>query len=344
MDHGGAARRLFRGGTQGRCDRRDAGPGRLTIPPGSHVPARATARVPRDSRRHPREDGSAAGRGPRDLEEGPRRRRRDHLARPAHGVSRAGFARPSRSSRTASRSTPAMPGSIATEGIATSRCASSTARSPIARRPPPSSKAGPTRSNQTGSRTRATSRRARCSRTPGTTWPSPATSKASSPARRRPGRARATWAGPPTTWSRRATGLLPLAAAGRPGRGRRGGPHAHSRGSGRDRERQLPLAAAYVQRRTDARGRARSAPEGAGGSAVRYGVGAWFLVNGKTADATRLFRSITSQSDWPSFGFIAAEAELARALTHFHYPFPLPIPDVSAISRLPIPRLPLRLR
>ena len=55
-----------------------------------------------------------------------------------------------------------------------------------------------------------------------------------------------------------------------------------------------------------------SAPEGPGGSAVRYGVGAWFLVNGKTADATRLFQSIASQSDWPSFGFIAAEAELAR--------------------------------
>ncbi len=55
-----------------------------------------------------------------------------------------------------------------------------------------------------------------------------------------------------------------------------------------------------------------AAPEGAGGSAVRYGVGAWFLVNGRQADATRVFRSIASQTDWPSFGFLAAEAELAR--------------------------------
>jgi tetratricopeptide (TPR) repeat protein len=55
------------------------------------------------------------------------------------------------------------------------------------------------------------------------------------------------------------------------------------------------------------------APDGASGSAVRYGVGAWHLVNGRRAEAIPVFERILTGPDWPSFGFLAAEAELARA-------------------------------
>jgi tetratricopeptide (TPR) repeat protein len=56
-----------------------------------------------------------------------------------------------------------------------------------------------------------------------------------------------------------------------------------------------------------------AAGEGASGTAVRYGLGAWHLVNGRRADADRLWTAIVAGPDWPSFGFLAAEAELARA-------------------------------
>ena len=49
------------------------------------------------------------------------------------------------------------------------------------------------------------------------------------------------------------------------------------------------------------------------GSAAKYGVGAWYLVNGRDADARRVFDQILAGTDWPSFGFLAAEAEVARA-------------------------------
>ena len=51
----------------------------------------------------------------------------------------------------------------------------------------------------------------------------------------------------------------------------------------------------------------------ASGSAVRYGVGAWHLVNNRRADAVAIFQRILSGADWPSFGFLAAEAEMARS-------------------------------
>ncbi len=50
-----------------------------------------------------------------------------------------------------------------------------------------------------------------------------------------------------------------------------------------------------------------------GGSAVRYGVGAWLLVNGRSREAAALWASILEGPDWPSFGYLAAEAEVARA-------------------------------
>ena len=52
-----------------------------------------------------------------------------------------------------------------------------------------------------------------------------------------------------------------------------------------------------------------SAGAGSGGSAVRYGVGAWHFVNGRKDDARRIWDEILKGTDWPSFGFIAAERE-----------------------------------
>ena len=53
-----------------------------------------------------------------------------------------------------------------------------------------------------------------------------------------------------------------------------------------------------------------SAGEGSSGSAVRYGVGAWYLIQGRENDARALWKQMVDQSDWPSFGHLAAEAEL----------------------------------
>ena len=43
-----------------------------------------------------------------------------------------------------------------------------------------------------------------------------------------------------------------------------------------------------------------------------YGVGNWHLYNGRRAEAERLFRRILAGGQWGAFGYIAAEAELAR--------------------------------
>ncbi len=45
---------------------------------------------------------------------------------------------------------------------------------------------------------------------------------------------------------------------------------------------------------------------------VAYGTAAWYLYNGENTKATALFRRIVAGPAWPAFGFIAAEAELAR--------------------------------
>ncbi len=45
---------------------------------------------------------------------------------------------------------------------------------------------------------------------------------------------------------------------------------------------------------------------------VGYGVGNWHLYNDNRAKAEEYFRKIVSGKYWPAFGFIAAEAELAR--------------------------------
>ena len=43
-----------------------------------------------------------------------------------------------------------------------------------------------------------------------------------------------------------------------------------------------------------------------------YGVGNWYLVNGDQPRAVEVFRRVVAGSQWPAFGFIAAEADLAR--------------------------------
>jgi tetratricopeptide (TPR) repeat protein len=49
-----------------------------------------------------------------------------------------------------------------------------------------------------------------------------------------------------------------------------------------------------------------------GGSAARYGVATWHLVNGRRAEAETLWTFILQGPDWPSFGYLAAEAEFSR--------------------------------
>lgn len=51
---------------------------------------------------------------------------------------------------------------------------------------------------------------------------------------------------------------------------------------------------------------------GSGQAAVAYGVGNWHLYNGRQAEAESVFRRIIGSREWASFGYIAAEAELAR--------------------------------
>lgn len=49
-----------------------------------------------------------------------------------------------------------------------------------------------------------------------------------------------------------------------------------------------------------------------GNASAGYGVGNWFLYNGKRDEAMKIFRQITSGNQWSSFGFVAAEAELRK--------------------------------
>jgi hypothetical protein len=43
-----------------------------------------------------------------------------------------------------------------------------------------------------------------------------------------------------------------------------------------------------------------------------YGVGASYLAAGRESEAFAMFRRIIDGGNWPSFGYLAAEAELAR--------------------------------
>jgi len=43
-----------------------------------------------------------------------------------------------------------------------------------------------------------------------------------------------------------------------------------------------------------------------------YGLGNWYLYNGQSEEAEKVFRQVTAGSQWSSFGYIAAEAELKQ--------------------------------
>ena len=49
------------------------------------------------------------------------------------------------------------------------------------------------------------------------------------------------------------------------------------------------------------------------GAAVLYGAANWHLYNGETEKAREMMRELTESSGWAGFGFIAAEADLARS-------------------------------
>jgi S1-C subfamily serine protease len=51
---------------------------------------------------------------------------------------------------------------------------------------------------------------------------------------------------------------------------------------------------------------------GVGYASTAYGVGNWYLADGDRKRAARIFEQIVSGKEWAAFGFIAAEAELAR--------------------------------
>jgi tetratricopeptide (TPR) repeat protein len=45
---------------------------------------------------------------------------------------------------------------------------------------------------------------------------------------------------------------------------------------------------------------------------IGYGLGNWHFYNGRPAEAKAIFRRVVAGPQWPAFGHIAAEAELAR--------------------------------
>lgn len=47
-------------------------------------------------------------------------------------------------------------------------------------------------------------------------------------------------------------------------------------------------------------------------ASIGYGVGNWHLYNGRRRDALDVFRRVLRGGNWPAFGYIAAEAEVAR--------------------------------
>jgi len=52
------------------------------------------------------------------------------------------------------------------------------------------------------------------------------------------------------------------------------------------------------------------------GATILYGIGNWYFYNGQPDRARPLWQKIVDRSQWASFGYIAAEAELARDQAH----------------------------
>ena len=60
---------------------------------------------------------------------------------------------------------------------------------------------------------------------------------------------------------------------------------------------------------------AKELGQGSGGlsdATIGYGLGNWFLYNGRGAEAKKIFSQVTAGNQWASFGYIAAESELKR--------------------------------
>jgi tetratricopeptide (TPR) repeat protein len=53
-------------------------------------------------------------------------------------------------------------------------------------------------------------------------------------------------------------------------------------------------------------------PNATDGATILYGIGNWYLYNGQPERAKPIFERITAGRQWPAFGFIAAEFDLAR--------------------------------
>jgi tetratricopeptide (TPR) repeat protein len=51
---------------------------------------------------------------------------------------------------------------------------------------------------------------------------------------------------------------------------------------------------------------------GAGAQSIFYGIGNWYLYNGKRDEALSVFRRMLATDQWTSFGYIAAEADIDR--------------------------------
>lgn len=54
------------------------------------------------------------------------------------------------------------------------------------------------------------------------------------------------------------------------------------------------------------------AEDSASGSALKYAIGNWYFYNGERKKAKEIFDAIVAGDDWASFGFIAAESDLAN--------------------------------
>jgi tetratricopeptide (TPR) repeat protein len=52
--------------------------------------------------------------------------------------------------------------------------------------------------------------------------------------------------------------------------------------------------------------------ESPGSNSILYGIGNWYLYNGRRDEAVKIFRQMVSGEQWTSFGYIAAEADLKR--------------------------------
>lgn len=70
----------------------------------------------------------------------------------------------------------------------------------------------------------------------------------------------------------------------------------------------------YKQERTEEELRQQAEVGGIQAATVGFGLGCWHLYNGRPDEARAYFEAVVRGSNWPAFGFIAAEVDLARGL------------------------------